>query len=262
MNHVPAGVLKEIHQIYWSFCLLFKTHKTSWKSNRVEKSLCHVAMVAKFLDDNKPKISLKKWIRTVSNFDDLIQFHLICQMMAKFSGVKSERTVSKFRKRIRKFLRCACLLRKAGAWNLDVLRCSRVTTAKKRTKKRDARPQLLCWHKPIAFFQFSLPSLASLLKLPIVLMQKFCYHGNVTSDFSSAKTTSRTERGWPVHRYLRVSKHSQLESRLRLLIEQFDIMSMVNCSHLPNIWSPSAGYEELAGGFNPIRNGVIIFELK
>ena len=72
-------------------------------------------MVAKFLDDNKPKISLKKGIRNVSNFDDLIQFHLICQMMAKFLGVKSGRTVSKFRKRKRKFLRCARLLRKVGA---------------------------------------------------------------------------------------------------------------------------------------------------
>ena len=54
---------------------------------REEKSLRHVATVAKFLDDNKPKTSLeinKKQIRTVSNFDDLIQFHIICQMTAKF----------------------------------------------------------------------------------------------------------------------------------------------------------------------------------
>ena len=51
-----------------------------WQS-REEKSLRHVAMVAKFLDDNKPK-----WIRTVSNFIDLIQFHLICQMLKKFLG--------------------------------------------------------------------------------------------------------------------------------------------------------------------------------
>ena len=36
-------------------------------------------MVAKFLDDNKPKTSLKKWIHTVSKFIDLIQFHLIFQ---------------------------------------------------------------------------------------------------------------------------------------------------------------------------------------
>ena len=47
-------------------------------ANREEKSLRHVATVATFLDDNKPKTSLKKWIRTVSNLIDLILFHLIC----------------------------------------------------------------------------------------------------------------------------------------------------------------------------------------
>ena len=33
-----------------------------------------------------------------------MQFHLICQMLGKFSGVKSERTASKFRKRKWKLL--------------------------------------------------------------------------------------------------------------------------------------------------------------
>ena len=48
--------------------------------NREEKSLRHVAKVAKFVDDNKPKTSLKKCgIRTASNFIDLIQFNLIWQ---------------------------------------------------------------------------------------------------------------------------------------------------------------------------------------
>ena len=62
--------------------------------NRVEKSLRYVAMVAKFLDDHKPKTSLKRCIRTASNFIDLNQIHLIWQMLAKFSRVESERTVS------------------------------------------------------------------------------------------------------------------------------------------------------------------------
>ena len=75
--------------------------------------LDHVAIVAKFLDDNKPKT----WIRTVSNFIDLSHFHLICQMLVKFSGVEFERTVSKFRKRTRKFLCFVHLLYKAEAWN-------------------------------------------------------------------------------------------------------------------------------------------------
>ena len=45
-------------------------------------------MEAEFLDDNKPKRHLKSGFRrTVSNFIDLIYFHLICQMLAKFSGL-------------------------------------------------------------------------------------------------------------------------------------------------------------------------------
>ena len=45
-----------------------------------EKSLRHVAMVAKFFDDKKPKI------RIILNFIDRIQFRLICQILTKFSG--------------------------------------------------------------------------------------------------------------------------------------------------------------------------------
>ena len=57
-------------------------------------------MVAKFLDDNERKIHLiLKWIRTFSNFIGRIQFHLTCQMLAIFSEVESERTVSKLKKK-------------------------------------------------------------------------------------------------------------------------------------------------------------------
>ena len=42
-------------------------------------------------------------MRTVLNFIDLIQFHLICLKLAKFSGVESEKTVSKFRKKNENF---------------------------------------------------------------------------------------------------------------------------------------------------------------
>ena len=62
--------------------------------NREEKSFRHVAMVAKFLVDSKPKTALKKWIFALF----LIQFHLISQMLANFSGFESERNLSKFRK--------------------------------------------------------------------------------------------------------------------------------------------------------------------
>ena len=46
-------------------------------------------------------------------------------------------------------------------------------TAKKCTKKRDARAKLLfCQSKPIAFLPFSLPSPSLLLKLPVKVVQK------------------------------------------------------------------------------------------
>ena len=60
-----------------------------WKIN-IEKSLRHVTTVAKFLDNNKPKTSLKNWIRTVSNFNDLTQFHSICKILVKLSEVESK----------------------------------------------------------------------------------------------------------------------------------------------------------------------------
>ena len=43
----------------------------------------------------------------------------------------------------------------------------------------------------LLFLSFSLPSSSSLLKLPIVLIQKFCNHGNMTSLFSSLLSPSR-----------------------------------------------------------------------
>ena len=44
-------------------------------------------MVATFLDDNRPKTLLEKRIRSVANFIDLIQFHLVCQMLRNVLGL-------------------------------------------------------------------------------------------------------------------------------------------------------------------------------
>ena len=52
--------------------------------NGEEKSLRHLAMVGKFLDDTKGKVNLLYFY-----FLDLI--HFFCQMLAKFSGVESDR---------------------------------------------------------------------------------------------------------------------------------------------------------------------------
>ena len=70
------------------------------------KLLRHVAMIAKFLDDNKPKTSLKKSIRTVSNFINLTQFHLIRKILAKLSEVEPEKTVSGLEEEKENFVLC------------------------------------------------------------------------------------------------------------------------------------------------------------
>ena len=83
------------------------------------------------------KTSLKKWIRAASNFIALIPSRLICHMGANFFGVEFWRTVSKFRKRKRKLLSCVPVLDKT--WIRHFHTSSLATTAKKCTKKRDAR---------------------------------------------------------------------------------------------------------------------------
>ena len=50
--------------------------------NREEKSLRHVAMVAKCLDDNKPMKSLKSLFALFQTSP--IQFHLICKSWRNF----------------------------------------------------------------------------------------------------------------------------------------------------------------------------------
>ena len=90
------------------------------------------------------------------NASVLIQFHLICQMLTKFCGVDSERTVSKFRIRKRKLLCCVHLFHKAGARNQEVSCRSRSTTSKKCTKKRDGRAKLLFCYLNLLLFCRSL----------------------------------------------------------------------------------------------------------
>ena len=62
-------------------------------------------MVANFLDYNKPKIHLKsKFALFQTSIIDLIQFHLICQMLAKFSGLNSKGPYLSLEKEYRNFL--------------------------------------------------------------------------------------------------------------------------------------------------------------
>ena len=104
---------------------------------------------------------------------------LIRQTLAIFFRVEFCSTVSKFRKRKRKWFSCVPVLDKTCIYALS--RCSRATTAKKCTKKRDARAKLLfCLSKPIVFLPFSLPSPSSLLELFTISCHKLSSRLNLS----------------------------------------------------------------------------------
>ena len=136
---------------FQSWLLRSFLNKITPVSNREEKSLRRVAMVAKFLDDNKPKIDLK---REFALFQTTTIFFTISFNLPKVGKIfwgESGRTVSEFRKKKTKIF----VLSSPTPWR--------------------GRRKL---------GTFSSLSQSSLLKLPIVVIQKFCYHGNVTSYFS------------------------------------------------------------------------------
>ena len=140
------------------------------------EKLRHVAMVAKFLDDNKLKTSLKKWILTVSNF-----IHLIVKCWRNFSWFECE-SVEKEKENFcavfTNSIKCAHGMRKL---HVAVV-------------QRGLRSVLLLI-KPIVFLPLSLPSPSSLLKLSLIVIQKFCYHGNVTPHFCLFNNYSSSPNG-------------------------------------------------------------------
>ena len=70
----------------------------------------------------QPRQRLRNWSGAASNFITLISYRLIRQMLAIFSRVEFEKTLSKFRKRERKSLSCVHVLQKT---------CSRTEMYKK-----------------------------------------------------------------------------------------------------------------------------------
>ena len=118
-----------IEKSFWKI----RFHKKPY--NREEKLLRHVAMVAKFLDDDKPKTSLKKWTRTVSNFVTL----WCVKYWWNFLGLKSKGPYLSLEKEKDNF---------CGLFTYSIKRTGEIrkfhvavvpTTAEKCTNKRDAK---------------------------------------------------------------------------------------------------------------------------
>ena len=142
--------------------------------------LRHVAMVAKFLDDNQPKTWIHRCFKPYPF--DLIQFHIICQMLAKFSGVEFETTVSKFWKRKRQCFALFTYFTNRGHESRKFHVEGRATTAK-------IHEQRYCFaNLNLLFFSPSHCCSRRCYLSSLSLRSKhFCYHGNVTSHSSSLR---------------------------------------------------------------------------
>ena len=146
-----------------------------------EKSSCHVAMVAKFLDDNKPKRHLK-----VDSYcfklhrSHLISFNLsnvgeIFWLNPKGRYVSLEKETQNFCVVLTNSIKRAREIRKFYV---------AVVPQQLRNVQQSVMHVQRCFFANLNLLLLCcLPS--PLQKLPIVVTQKFCYHGNVTSHFFS-----------------------------------------------------------------------------
>ena len=144
-------------------------------------------MVVKFLNDNKPKTSLKKWIHTVSNIIDFIQFHLICQILAKFLGLNPKgRYLSVQKGKEIFYVVFTCSIKRAR--EIRKFHVAVVQRRLRNVQKSVIHVQSCCFAylNLLLFCHFRCRRHRRCLSsLYIVVIQKFCYHGNVTSPFSS-----------------------------------------------------------------------------
>ena len=163
---------------------LLKTLSSSLYLKARNAELCNGDTPREHLDDNKPKLHL------LNENSHCFKLHRSYSLSFNLSNVGEIFWIESERKRKRNFLCCVHLLRKAGSVKSEVSCRSRVMMAIKCAKKRHARAQLLFTNiNLLPFLPFSSPSPSLLTKLPFVVIQKFLYHGNVTSYFSSLLTT-------------------------------------------------------------------------
>ena len=111
-------------------------------------------------------------------------------MLAKFSAVESERTVSKLRKRIRKFcvgfthsIKQARVIRKFHVAVVQLAKAKKCTI-----QNSEMHVQSCCFaiiYNPIAFFRSRCRRSGRYLNSLLLGFKKFWYYGNVTSQFST-----------------------------------------------------------------------------
>ena len=120
-----------------TICLL---HNCFW--NRYWERAGQLLGTLRSNDATATRTSLKKWICVLFVFIAIIPTYSLCQVHANPPEFEFQRTIFKFRKRNKISSLPVYVLHKTRNWAFS--RCSRSKTAKKCTKKRDARTKLFC----------------------------------------------------------------------------------------------------------------------
>ena len=124
-------------------------------------------------------------------------------MLEKLSGSQSGRTVAKKKKKKENLFTYS--IRRAGA--ISKFPDAAVQWRLRNVQKSVMHVQSCCFaNLNLLLFSFSLPSPSSFLMLPSVVIQKFCFHGNVTSHFSSLFSNHRWSKRTVQSGSLRVLK--------------------------------------------------------
>ena len=114
---------------------------------REEKSLRHVAMLANFVDNNKPRMSLRKWIRTVSRSSTIL---FNCIQFVKNVGEIFWGWIRKLRKEKENF--CAV----SGTYVIKrarEIRKFRVAVVQRQLRNEQEERDLLFWYCFFAVFR-------------------------------------------------------------------------------------------------------------
>ena len=120
------------------------------------------------------------WICTVSNFIELTQFHLIFPILAKFSGLNPKGPFLRFGKNIH-----FCVVFTDSINRAREIRKFHVAVRQQRSRNVQKSVMLVqsCSFANLNLLLFAVRR-RRCKKLPVVVIHKFCYHGNVTSHFS------------------------------------------------------------------------------
>ena len=155
-----STLLNLVHRVFSFFKTLRRPWERGWACaiNREEKSLRHVAVVAKFLDDNKPIKSLKSLFALFQTSPILFNFIILANLVE--ISLEPYLSLAKFRKRKRQFHDFCVVFTYSIKWACEIRKFHVVVVQRwQRNVQNSVIHEQSCCLLTYYFLPFSLPSL-------------------------------------------------------------------------------------------------------